>query len=1025
MVLQEVKKWHRKRRTKSNLRKWSKSATKIQSFVRGSLCRKRIHEEQERQNAAQKLRVENRKMRSKKGHKKSKKKKSKSSLKKLSKSATKIQAFVRGSFCRQKVRQQTIRRDSASTQIEAVARGFLCRNEHLQRPKNKERRRNNSNRSRRVDNDNDYGDDHSSVNPLQQSQTWQASAVHNLITVFQAAPLAWLDANEDPRRVKRLDLHFERETITNALIDSNVSVDFEIATDDRFGKFLAKGGGRAIHVSCHGKSTYLAFEDGWGQVQIMKASVLKDWISSGGSNLEFVFVSASDSWSIGKIFADAGVPHVVCCDERTTLLHTGAAVKFTKALYQALAWGQPVQKAFELAQQELSVHPSLQASQFCLLPENGNHNVPIFSPDVEGAAPPISNPDTTQLPLTTDFFVRDDLEVYRTVQAIKERRIVRVMGAEGIGKETLVRECCQYIRDRQKVVNIEEIVWKSVTGHTDETADKNILAMCFRTLFKQWRSRSGRTATIRECRRFITRSFHDKKALLVIEAKHLDNRGTKKMFSFLNRLLQETNHLKLVVIYGAHTTPEVMGDLPGAFDISVDNLNIESTVKLFARLCKHVPNRVVPRVRDAGDLWRLVSLIEDSYSICRSSILNGYIPCLQLSPSNQSSGNLSKRQAAILRQLGGSNPRDICNTASRITEDEFRALVELGVCHGLDLFGTQTELMLLAFEFERRIALRKAREDTDGVETLDRKLRAVNLLMKEFQNAEKLTSLMEEKLVHLLLSENDEKDSWLAKFVEFQNIESLMRKEEEAIIAWLADSRSSLFNTRIRNEQVAVDEKLVYSTGSPRQDSGPSSMAMDLQISSEILKSNHGIESCIRLLEGYCRQNFNKAAAIQIHLSLLRELLHFKLKVSRLEALSCQLGAALCTFTTAKKWEQATVTDKLLDRFQFRIKREEIAKRQIKPGLTTRRGVIKISSYSRPRVPKPTITGPPPPPLYSDYTGISLVAKNRKRRNEVLSIVDRMLETLKSRPSGDSDESVSAATQATVPVSISSLSTGY
>mmetsp|Transcript_30964 Transcript_30964/g.74461 ORF Transcript_30964/g.74461 Transcript_30964/m.74461 type:complete len:1002 (+) Transcript_30964:15-3020(+) len=1001
MVLQEVKKWHRKRRTKSNLRKWSKSATKIQSFVRGSLCRKRIHEEQERQNAAQKLRVENRKMRSKKGHKKSKKKKSKSSLKKLSKSATKIQAFVRGSFCRQKVRQQTIRRDSASTQIEAVARGFLCRNEHLQRPKNKERRRNNSNRSRRVDNDNDYGDDHSSVNPLQQSQTWQASAVHNLITVFQAAPLAWLDANEDPRRVKRLDLHFERETITNALIDSNVSVDFEIATDDRFGKFLAKGGGRAIHVSCHGKSTYLAFEDGWGQVQIMQASVLKDWISSGGRNLEFVFVSACDSWSIGKIFADAGVPHVVCCDKQTTLLDSAAAVKFTKALYQALAWGQPVQKAFELAQQELSVHPSLQASQFCLLPENGNHNVPIFSPDVEGAAPPISNPDTTQLPLTTDFFVRDDLEVYRTVQAIKERRIVRVMGAEGIGKETLVRECCQYIRDRQKVVNIEEIVWKSVTGHTDETADKNILAMCFRTLFKQWRSRSGRTATIRECRRFITRSFHDKKALLVIEAKHLDNRGNKKMFSFLNRLLQETNHLKLVVIYGGHITPEVMGELPGAFDISVDSLNIESTVKLFAKLCKHVPNRVVPRVRDAGDLWRL------------------------LSPSNQSSGNLSKRQAAILRQLGGSNPRDICNTASRITEDEFLALVELGTFHGLDLFATHTELVLLAFEFERRFSLRRAREDADGVVALDRKLRAVNLLMKEFQNAEKLASLMEEKLECLVQSENDEKDLWLAKFAELQNVESLIRKEEEDIISWAIDAHSSLFNLRLRHEQITADEKLVYRDGSPCQDSGLSTMAMDLQISSEILKSKHGIESCIRLLEGYCRQNFNKAAAIQIHLSLLRELLHFKLKVSRLEALSCQLGAALCTFTTAKKWEQATVTDKLLDRFQFRIKREEIAKRQIKPGLTTRRGVIKISSYSRPRVPKPTITGPPPPPLYSDYTGISLVAKNRKRRNEVLSIVDRMLETLKSRPSGDSDESVSAATQATVPVSISSLSTGY
>ena len=71
-------------------------------------------------------------------------------------------------------------------------------------------------------------------------------------------------------------------------------------------------------------------------------------------------------------------------------------------------------------------------------------------------------------------------------------------------------------------------------------------------------------------------------------------------------------------------------------------------------------------------------------------------------------GSLSKRQAAILGQLGGSNPREICKTASRITKDEFETLVELGTYQQLDLFGTHAELMLLAFEFERRIALRKA-----------------------------------------------------------------------------------------------------------------------------------------------------------------------------------------------------------------------------------------------------------------------------------------------------------------------------
>lgn len=599
MVLQVVNNLIKKRRTKSNLRRMSKSATKIQSFVRGSLCRKKLREEKA---ASKQLKAINRKIAASKRGQKKRKKRTKSSLRRYSKSATKIQAFVRGSLARKRIHQQQ------------QQQGSIKKLQHLRRRLKTEHRKRTGSLRRKLSDDD--GNDHcTEEDPLQRS--YASSSINpNLITIFQAAPLALLDANGDPRRVKRLDLHFERETIIHALSGTSVQVEFEIAQDDQFGKFLGKGQGRAIHVSCHGRPTFLAFEDGWGQVQYIQVDTLRDWIAKC-NNLEFVFVSACDSYSIGKIFADAGVPHVVCCDKQTTLLDSGAAVKFTKALYQALAWGQPLKKAFELAQQELSVYPSFQQSQFCLLPEHGNHNVPIFSPNLEAAPLPTpanySYPDnntTAPLPSTTDFFVRDDLEVYRTIQAIRDWRFVRVHGPEGIGKETLVRECCQYLRDRQKVVNLEEIVWMSVTEHSEETIDNSILSMCFQTVFKHWRSRSGRTASsMTECRRIITRTFQDKRALLVIEAKHLEKRGAKKMFSFLNRLLSGTNYLKLVVIYGADITPEDMGELPGAYDISVDSLNIESTVQLFAKLCKHIPNKVVPKVKDAGDLWRLVSVL--------------------------------------------------------------------------------------------------------------------------------------------------------------------------------------------------------------------------------------------------------------------------------------------------------------------------------------------------------------------------------------------------------------------------------
>jgi hypothetical protein len=564
--------------------------------------------------------------------------------KRLLRNTIRIQAFVRGCLCRQRVgtivsslilelQRREVQLNSASTQIQAIARGYLCRRRLRRRMRYQSELLTGSDSSyyhQTAQNNSSY-DHHNKSSESYftpeilsrypssgslSSLLYAPPRVTNLIKIFQASPLAYLDANREPRRVPRIDLHFERETITKALKGSNVSVDFEIAIDDRFGAFLAKDECRAIHFSCHGHPTYLAFEDGWGAMQCLEASVLKRWIACGGSQLQFVFVSACDSWSIGKAFAEAGVPHVVCCDKQTTLLDSGAAVKFTKALYQALAWGKTLQKAFDLACQELSVYPCYGSQQFCLLPENSNHNVPIFSRDLPGSAPARSTDDSPDLPSPTDFFVRDDLEMYRTIQAIKNTRVVRVKGPAGIGKSTLVMECCRYLSDRQEVVNLDDIHWKSVNPDKEEPINTDFLATCFRMLFPQWRNGSSTTPAIRECRRNIIYHYKERRSLLVIEAKMLSRRGIKKMHSFLKRLIEGTNHLKLVVIYGGHVDPDNIGDLSMAFDITVDSLNIESTVKLFARYCEHVPNRVYPRVCNCGDLWRLVSILLGSLWLC-------------------------------------------------------------------------------------------------------------------------------------------------------------------------------------------------------------------------------------------------------------------------------------------------------------------------------------------------------------------------------------------------------------------------
>jgi hypothetical protein len=404
-----------------------------------------------------------------------------------------------------------------------------------------------------------------------------------------------------------------------------------------------------------------------------------------------------------------------------------------------------------------------------------------------------------------------------------------------------------------------------------------------------------------------------------------------------------------------------------------------------------------------------------------SSILLAHLS-RQLSPKGPTPGNLSKRHSAILRMLGGSNPKSVCLVASKISADNYLTLAELGLYEDLDLFQTQAELLLLEFEFNRRIAFRRAREDSDGRLLLERKLKAIHCLMTEFQDARKLKSALELKYVEVLQSENESRETWFSLQTELDKVQALIKKEEDAIVSWLINSRTSLFSARIRNEQVEVDEKLVYNTGSPRQDSGPSSVALDLQVSVDVLKSNHGIKACLKLLrekrnELAVDQLYDKADSIVIHLRLLQELSHLKSSTSELEALSCQLAAAMQNFAESLDYERAKSANKMLDKVNGTIRKELKAKTRGPPTLSFRRGVIKIA------YPTSVVTEQcSPPPLYS-----SLVEKQRKRRKEVIGLVDQMLANLRMATGNDGDEDSrmndSFTTFMTEPMSISSLDT--
>ncbi|KAL3901809.1 MAG: hypothetical protein SGARI_006016, partial [Bacillariaceae sp.] len=85
------------------------------------------------------------------------------------------------------------------------------------------------------------------------------SELPDLLTVFQAAPLAYQDKNTgEAVPLPALGFETERQVLTKAIQEASCSmgrmidVDFQIATTDRLGLFLAQEEGQLMHFSCHG-----------------------------------------------------------------------------------------------------------------------------------------------------------------------------------------------------------------------------------------------------------------------------------------------------------------------------------------------------------------------------------------------------------------------------------------------------------------------------------------------------------------------------------------------------------------------------------------------------------------------------------------------------------------------------------------------------------------------------------------------------------------------------------------------------
>ena len=158
-------------------------------------------------------------------------------------------------------------------------------------------------------------------------------------------------------------------------------------------------------------------------------------------------------------------------------------MEFEKTFYRNLACGKTLLQAFEIARQEILVSPRIatehrweESQKFCLLPKNGvDHDVPIFfqrkyTPShKKHYAPP-----NHFLPPPPDVFVGRELDQFRIIQAIRDSRLVRISGPKGVGKSSLVKACCQYLKDRLHIIDFTEIIWIAHSSNNHHHSGHNL-----------------------------------------------------------------------------------------------------------------------------------------------------------------------------------------------------------------------------------------------------------------------------------------------------------------------------------------------------------------------------------------------------------------------------------------------------------------------------------------------------------------------------------------------------------------------
>jgi|GEM_PF-3520081 len=252
----------------------------------------------------------------------------------------------------------------------------------------------------------------------------------------------------------------------------------QVAEVDAVSSLLARRGRPpfpVLHYLGHGykpeevPSGYLIFEDRSGALRPLRDHQLLSVLNPTGSpepEFRLAVVTACHSESVAAALHALRIPHIVAVDAEETVTQR-AAITFFCRFYQVLLTGGTVTGAFRAGQNAVALDEDLcrrwgekvaraEARKFRLLPEDGDHDRPLWPAPPEGSARIEPLPALTAPPfhLRPAHFLGRGEHMRDLLALLRERRAVLIQGVSGVGKTELAKEVARWLFARRRVERV-------------------------------------------------------------------------------------------------------------------------------------------------------------------------------------------------------------------------------------------------------------------------------------------------------------------------------------------------------------------------------------------------------------------------------------------------------------------------------------------------------------------------------------------------------------------------------------------